>query len=76
MIQIIIEKGSIAPDDVIRLARGKLKANTNNFALSLDDKISDHHRFVLKQMQTHIKSIQSQTHEIMDSNVLLTSWWF
>jgi transposase len=64
MIQIIIEKGSIAPEDVIRLAKGKLKAKTNDLALSLDGKISDRHCFVLKQMQTHIESIQFQINEI------------
>jgi transposase len=64
MIQNIIKHGFIAPDDIIHLAKGKLKAKVDDIALSLDGKISDRHRFVLKQMQTHIELIKLQIEEI------------
>lgn len=64
MIQVIIDKGFITPDEVVELAHGKLKAKTAELMLSLDGKISDRHRFVLKQMRAHIESLQKQINEI------------
>jgi transposase len=64
MIQVIIDKGFITPDEVVEHAHGKLKAKTAELILSLDGQISDRHRFVLKQMRTHIESLQKQINEI------------
>jgi transposase len=69
MLQIIIDQGSISPDEVIRLAKGKLKAKAEDLKLSLDGNISDRHRFVLKQLRSHIESLKNQIAEI-DSQVV------
>jgi transposase len=69
ILKVILEKGSIAPDEVMRLAKGKLKIKTHELALSVDGKISDRHRFVLQQLQKHMHELQKQINEI-DSQVV------
>jgi transposase len=69
MIQIIIEKGFITLDEVKKAVKGQLKRKTQELALSLDGRISDRHRFVLKQMQKHIQNLDEQLQEIDDQIV-------
>jgi transposase len=52
--------GSIGPDEMAELARGQLRGKIPQLRLALEGKVTDHHRFVLKQLIAHIEYLESQ----------------
>jgi len=51
-------------EQMVGLARGKLKQKREALAASLDGELSAHHLFVLKHIETHIQALQRELDEI------------
>ena len=62
MIESLIE-GSKTPQEIAQLALGKLRSKERAIQLSLDGRLSDRHRYLLKHILSHMKWLQ---HEIAD----------
>jgi transposase len=63
MINALIE-GQNAPDDIAKLTSGRLNTKRVEIRKALEGRISDRHRFLLKQIQSHINWIEGQINEI------------
>lgn len=63
IINAIIE-GETDPKDLIRFYHGKIKVGREEFMEALYGTLTDHHRFMLRQMQQHILSLEKQMGEI------------
>ena len=63
MIEALIEN-KIRPDEIANLAIGRLKKKREDILLSLDGRLSDRHRFLLRQIQFHIKKLDEQISSI------------
>jgi transposase len=68
MIEALIE-GDKEPDEIARLALGRLGNKQPELKRALDGKLSDRHRFLLKGIQSHIKWLEDRVGEI-DSQVV------
>ncbi len=68
MIEALIE-GRLEPDEMAKLAVRKLRKKEAELELGLEGDISDRHRFLLKQIMSHIKWLKIQIAEI-DSQVV------
>lgn len=67
MIAAII-KGSHTSEQIAHMARGRLKSKEGDLVRSLQGRLSDRHRFLLKKIQNHILWLENHIHEI-DSQV-------
>jgi transposase len=67
MIAAII-KESHTSEQIAHMARGRLKSKKGDLVRSLQGRLSDRHRFLLKKIQNHILWLENQIHEI-DSQV-------
>ena len=67
MIAAII-KGSHTSEQIAQMARGRLKSKEGDLVRSLQGRLSDRHRFLLKKIQNHILWLENHIHEI-DSQV-------
>ena len=65
MIEALIEN-RINPQQIADLAIGRLKKKREDILLSLDGRLSDRHRFLLKEIQGHIKNLNEKITEIDD----------
>jgi transposase len=63
MIEALIE-GSMTPEQMAELARGKLRKKESEIKLALDGRLSDRHRFLLKRIQAHVKWLEHEIGEI------------
>jgi len=63
IINAIIE-GETNPNDLIRFYHGKIKVGRGEFKEALQGTLTDHHRFMLKQMKQHMISLEKQMEEI------------
>jgi len=63
IINSIIE-GETNPNNLIRFYHGKIKVSREEFKEALHGTLTDHHRFMLGQMQQHILSLDKQIEEI------------
>jgi len=63
IINAIIE-GETNPNDLIRFYHGKIKVGREEFKEALQGTLTDHHRFMLGQMQQHILSLEQQIDQI------------
>jgi transposase len=63
IINAIIE-GETNPEKLIRFYHGKIKVGREEFKEALNGKLTEHHRFMLRQMKQHIVSIEKQIEEI------------
>ena len=52
--------GEIEPDDIAEMALGRLKKKKDELVLSLNANLSDRHKFLLKEIQDHIKNLTEQ----------------
>jgi transposase len=68
MIEALIE-GRLKPDEMAKLAVRKLRKKEAELELALEGNISDRHRFLLRQIMSHIKWLKMQVAEI-DSQVV------
>jgi transposase len=53
-------KGQTGPEEMAELARRTLRAKIPRLCLALEGNVSDHHRFVLKQLMEHVDYLDSQ----------------
>jgi len=63
MIDALIE-GKKEPYEIVLLARGRLNKKMPELIEALDGELSDRHRFLLKQIHSHIKWLEGQVGEI------------
>jgi transposase len=63
MIAAII-KESHTPEQIAQMARGRLKTKKGDLVRSLQGRISDRHRFLLKKIQNHMQWLQNHINEI------------
>jgi transposase len=63
MINALID-GQSTPDDIAMLTSGRLNAKRVEIRKALEGRISDRHRFLLKQIQSHISWLEDQMDEI------------
>lgn len=56
--------GNMSPQEIAKLARGKLRNKTAELELSLDARISDRHRLVLETISKHIRGLQEEIQTI------------
>lgn len=68
MIESIIG-GNHKPDEIAKLARGRLKKKVDDLRLSMSIEISDRHRFLLQQIQNHMVQITEEMKIINDQVV-------
>jgi transposase len=68
MIEALIE-GKKGPDEIAAMAYGRLRLKADDIRRSLDGKITDRHRFLLRQVQQHIRWLEGQIGKI-DEQVL------
>jgi transposase len=68
MILALIE-GKKGPEEIARLAHGRLKAKQPEIILALDGRMSDRHRFLLRRIESHIRWLEKQMGQI-DSQVV------
>ena len=67
MIAAII-KESHTSEQIAQMARGRLKSKEGDLVRSLQGRLSDRHRFLLRKIQNHMNWLENQIHEI-DSQV-------
>jgi transposase len=63
MIEALIE-GNKEPYEIVLLARGRLNKKIAELIEALDGELSDRHRFILKQIHSHIKWLEDRVREI------------
>ncbi len=63
MIAAIIEE-SHSPEQIAHMARGRLKSKEADLVKSLQGRLSDRHRFLLKKIQNHIQWLENHISEI------------
>jgi transposase len=63
MIEALIE-GNKEPYEIVLLARGRLNKKIPELIEALDGELSDRHRFLLKQIHSHIKWLEDRIREI------------
>lgn len=63
MIEALIE-GQKTPEEIAKLAYGRLWKKESEIKMSLDGRLSDRHRFLLRRIQGHIKWLERQIEEI------------
>lgn len=63
MIKALIS-GEKIPEEIVKLAHGKLKHKSQELMLALDGQLSDRHRFLLKRIQDHIDWLDKELKEI------------
>lgn len=63
MIEALIE-GRRTPEEIAKLAIGRLGKKTPELRMALEGRLSDRHRFLLKRIQGHIKWLERQIKEI------------
>jgi transposase len=63
MIDALIE-GNKEPYDIVFLARGRLNKKIPELIEALDGELSDRHRFLLKQIHSHIRWLEDRVREI------------
>lgn len=63
MIEVLIKNQS-TPDELAKLAKGRLKKRMTDISNSLEANISDRHRFLMNQIQDHIKEIDQQVEKL------------
>lgn len=68
MIEALIE-GGLEPDEIAKLALGRLSKKTSEIERSLEGRLSDRHRFLLKRIQSHIRWLEDEIEKI-DSQVV------
>jgi transposase len=68
MILALVE-GKKGPEEIARLACGRLKAKQPEIILALDGRMSDRHRFLLRRIESHIRWLEKQMGQI-DSQVV------
>lgn len=68
MIESIIG-GDHKPDEIAKLARGRLKNKIDDLRLSMNIEISNRHRFLLQQIQNHMVQINEELKIINDQVV-------
>jgi transposase len=63
MIQALLKKDSLSKEDIVVMARGKLKSKVDQLAEALNGKVTDHHRFLLR---LHLNNIAFQAEQIQE----------
>jgi len=63
MVQALIE-GDASAEQIAELAQGRLRKKCKKIALSLEAKISDRHRWLLKRIQGHINELEANIRAI------------
>jgi transposase len=66
MIQALLNKDKLSREEIVTLARGKLKRKVDQLVEALNGKVTDHHRFLLKVHLSDIAFLADQIQEIDD----------
>lgn len=64
MIQALLDKDRLSKEEIIDMARGKLKSKVDQLVEALNGKVTDHHRFLLKLHLNNIAFLADQVQEI------------
>jgi transposase len=68
MVEAIIE-GEKSPEQIAKLARGKLLKKKEDLLLALDGRISDRHRFLLRKISDHIQWLDKEI-AVIDAQIV------
>jgi transposase len=68
MVQALIE-GEQTPEQIAKLARGKLLKKKEDLLLALDGRISDRHRFLLRKISDHIQWLDQEI-AVIDAQIV------
>ena len=60
MIQTLLEKDELSPDEIRSLAKGRLRNKIDLLIKAMDGNVTDHHRFLLKMHFGHIEYLSIQ----------------
>lgn len=64
MIQALLEKDKLSREEIANMARGKLKSKVDQLVETLNGKVTDHHRFLLRLHLDNIAFLAEQIQEI------------
>jgi transposase len=63
MIQALLKKDRLSKEDIVDMARGKLKSKVDRLVEALNGKVTDHHRFLLR---LHLNNIAFQAEQLQE----------
>jgi transposase len=64
MIHALLNKDKLSKEEIVAMARGKLKSKVDQLVEALNGKVTDHHRFLLRLHLSNIAFLADQVQEI------------